>query len=376
MPKLSFFPLRQCGRVRIPGRGIVYLGKAGCWPSKTKPPPPEVVEEYQRQVMAWFSTRAEAVPAGEHLAAGCTIGELVAVYLAYAKHTFRKRGKPTTHYSGIKDAVRPLIALFASMPAEKFSPADLRALRDQLEREGRWNRGNINSALGRIRKMFQWGAAERDLFSTDVWLRLKSVSGLLRHRTTARESQTDKPVLASLVDATLPHLPLVAAAMVRLQQVTGMRPIEVCWMRASEITEEADGLWKYVASDEGNKLAHKGIAKIVYLGPKARRILKPWLKRARKVAANYWVFPKRNRGKNGNMKPHYYGSVIRETCDAHGLKRWHPRQLRHSRGTEVRKGYTIEGAQAVLGHTAPEMTERYISSALEDLARKIAKESG
>lgn len=376
VPKLSFHPPRKCGRVRIPGQGIVYLGQAGCWKSKRQKAPAEVVEEYNREIAAWLATRTETATA-QHaapLASVSTVAELAAAYLDYAKRTFRKRDQPTKHVSLIKLALKPFLKLFASKVAADFTAGDLRSYRDHLESEGKWNRAGVNAALGRIRKMFQWGSAERDMFSTDVWLRLKAVSGLLAHRTTAREPTSDRPVLASLVDATLPHLPEIVAAMVRLQRVTGMRPLEVCWMRVNEITEEDDGLWKYLASDAGNKMAHLGIAKVVFFGPTAQTILLPWINEARKISPTAWVWPKRYGA--GNILPTRYGEIIRESCDKHGLERWHPRALRHSKATETRRKYGLEGAQAVLGHEISETTQGYSSQALETLARKIALESG
>ncbi len=50
-------------------------------------------------------------------------------------------------------------------------------------------------------------------------------------------------------------------------------------------------------------------------------------------------------------------------------------QLRHSRGTEVRKQYGVEGAQAVLGHVRADVTQVYAQKSLE-LAMKIARETG
>lgn len=375
-PRLAWHGARKCGRVRIPGRGVVYLGKKGCWPSRKHKPPDEVVEAYNRAVARWLAAQANGPAVA--IAPGCTIAQLVDAYLEYAEKTYRKRDQPTRYVSNTRSAVRPLVEMFGSLPAEAFTASDLRTIRELWEREARWNRATINASLDKIRRVFQWGAAERDLFSTDVWLRLKAVRGLQRHRTSVREPKPERPVLAELVQATLPHLPAVIAAMVRLQQATGMRGLEICWMRASEITEEADGLWRYVASDEGNKLAHKGIPKIVYLGPQAQAILRPWRKAAQKLGPETFLFRRQHgpRGTSDNVKPHRYNDIIRETCDAAGIERWRVRQLRHMKATDIRREYGREGAQAALGHSEPETTERYSSLALEDLARRIARETG
>src|SRR5262249_41459832 len=57
---------------------------------------------------------------------------------------------------------------------------------------------------------------------------------------------------------------------------------------------------------------------------------------------------------------------------AHG---WHPNQLRHSRATEVRRPYGLEGAQGVLGHAQADVTRVYAERDLA-LALKVAAEVG
>lgn len=44
---------------------------------------------------------------------------------------------------------------------------------------------------------------------------------------------------------------------------------------------------------------------------------------------------------------------------------FHPHQMRHSRGTEVRRRYGLEAAQVVLGHARASMTETYAEKNLE-----------
>jgi integrase len=56
------------------------------------------------------------------------------------------------------------------------------------------------------------------------------------------------------------------------------------------------------------------------------------------------------------------------------VARWHPHQLRHSRATETRSRYGVEGAQAQLGNTL-EATEIYAEKSVA-LAVRIALETG
>lgn len=54
---------------------------------------------------------------------------------------------------------------------------------------------------------------------------------------------------------------------------------------------------------------------------------------------------------------------------------WHPHQLRHTRGTEVRRRYGIEAAQVALGHARADVTEVYAERNM-DLGMRVAMEMG
>jgi integrase len=57
------------------------------------------------------------------------------------------------------------------------------------------------------------------------------------------------------------------------------------------------------------------------------------------------------------------------------IPHWHPNQLRHNRGTEVRKVYGVEAAQVILGHARADVTQVYAEKN-QELAMRIAKETG
>jgi hypothetical protein len=54
---------------------------------------------------------------------------------------------------------------------------------------------------------------------------------------------------------------------------------------------------------------------------------------------------------------------------------WTVLQVRHTRATEVRERYGVEGAQATLGHARVETSQIYAERS-RTLARKIAGEIG
>src|SRR5262249_48900042 len=70
-----------------------------------------------------------------------------------------------------------------------------------------------------------------------------------------------------------------------------------------------------------------------------------------------------------------YRRAIRRGCEKAGVPVWHPHRLRHSRGTEIRKQYGVEAAQAVLGHAELGVTQVYAEMDLET-ARNIMAEVG
>jgi integrase len=53
---------------------------------------------------------------------------------------------------------------------------------------------------------------------------------------------------------------------------------------------------------------------------------------------------------------------------------WHPNQLRHTKATEVRRRFGLDGAQVIMGHAKADVTQVYAerSSALAvEIAKKI-----
>jgi integrase len=78
------------------------------------------------------------------------------------------------------------------------------------------------------------------------------------------------------VEATLPFLPPVVADMVRIQRLTGARPGEICQMRPCDIEKGAD-VWKYRPEDHTTK--HLDHDRVIFIGSKARRLLRPYLSR-------------------------------------------------------------------------------------------------
>jgi integrase len=135
-------------------------------------------------------------------------------------------------------------------------------------------RNEVNKRTRHIVRAFKW-AVESELVPPGVHQGVKSVAGLRKGRSHARESEPAKPVPDAHVDAIAPHVSRQVWAMVQLQRLTGMRPGEVTIMR----TRDIDMLGNVsIYRPESHKTEHHGKEREIPLGPRAQAVLKPWLR--------------------------------------------------------------------------------------------------
>jgi integrase len=393
MPRLSnslpkYRKHRASGQavVTLNGRDI-YLGSYNTKASKT---------EYDRLVGEWLA--ANRSPAYGASVGQISVGELLAVYLKYAKKYYG--GGSRGEYAKMLFAVKPLKELYSRQPVREFGPLQLKAVRDLFIARGN-ARSYINANVQKIVRVFRWGVAE-GLVAPDVALALGMVPGLRRGRTVAPEGKKIRPVEDALVEATLPKLSPTLKAMVRLQQLTGMRPGELVILRPCDIDRSGD-MWEYRPAEHKN--AHRDQERTVYLGPQAQDVLRPYLLRPadaycfspreverqrraqlsanRKTPLSCGNRPGTNRRRNAKRPPgdRYttasYHYAIRRACDkafpvpedlnddksaiAEWRKshRWTPHQLRHGLATKVRRDFDIESAKVLLGHSQINTTGIY-----------------
>jgi integrase len=284
--------------------------------------------------------------------------------------------------------------------------------------EKQWVRKQINKHVGRIRRVFRW-AAGQEMVPPELPMGLDCVEGLQRGRCAAKESEAVKPVLVAVVVALLPTLPPTLRAMVELQLLTGMRPQEVRLLRPCDVErgngdggDGGDGhddaaAWIYrpkvhkTAYREGD--GGEG-GRVIPLGPKARAVLLPWLERTapearcftpanhkeeRYAALRAKRASKVQPSQRCRRKPvaelkkvagdeftdHGYASLVRAAAERAGLPGFHPNQIRHTVGTEVRRRFGLEAAQVVLGHTKADVTQVYAERDMK-LALMVAGEVG
>ncbi len=247
-------------------RRDVLLGKHGT---------PESRAEYLRVVAGW-EANGRRLPREQKAGTDITVNELSLGYWRFAEGYYVKNGKPTPQIDRVRLALRPVKELYGHTFAKNFGPLALKAVRGQMVQSG-WTRGYVNSCVGCVKRMFKWGV-ENELIPPSVYHGLQPVAGLKKGRSEAKETQPIRPVDDAHVEAVLPLLTPPVGAMVRLQRLTGMRPCEVVLMRPCDIDRRAGKPWLY--TPESHKTEHHGIARVVFLGPQAQEILKPFLDRA------------------------------------------------------------------------------------------------
>jgi integrase len=368
---------------------------------------PEADAEYERLLAEWLasgrSLPAASVP--DHppqravaFTTGPTVNDVMLAFWKHAQVHYRDAdGKLTCEPSHFRSALKPLRALCGTEPAAEFSPKKLKAVREVMMTTG-ITRPEVNRRVAKIRHVFKWAVAE-ELVPVATWQALLALRGLQRGRCECPEPEPITPVQAEHVELCLTHLRGIVRAMVQVQQLTGMRPGEVCRLRLADVDREGD-VWEYRPAR--HKTAHKGKERIVFLGPRAQVILAPYLddtgeyvfsprkaltelhrERAERRATKYYAsrqgwqvrkpVPKREPGDRYTSVS--YARAIARACRKAGVPEWAPNRLRHAAGTEVRERYGLEAAQVVLGHAKADVTQVY-AERNHELARKVMAEIG
>lgn len=306
---------------------------------------------------------------------GLSVCRLAKLFLEHCETYYvDAEGNPTGEFFSMERTMKLLKQHYGRSRAAEFGPLKLKRLREEMIKLD-WCRKTINHYVSRVKQAFKWGV-ENELLPPERYHALQSLPGLRMGRSLARESEPVKPVPESLVGATLPHLSVCVASMVRLQLLTGMRPGEVIILRTCDV-DRSGAIWIYTPAK--HKTEHHGHGRQVFIGPQAQKVLEPFLKTgepeaycfsaaeaekerlqkkhaARKTPMNQGNKPGSNVRRRPKHRPgHLYrrDSYTRAICrgceaafpvpgglDADGIKRWrkehhwHPHQLRHTAATK------------------------------------------
>jgi len=345
--------------VTIGGRDI-YLGKHGTKASKQK---------YSRVLAEWVAADR---PATVTAPSDIIVTELCAAFLRHAQKHYVKRGETTIEVAGYKILMRHLKELYGSTKAADFGPKQMKAIQAKMIALDN-SRPYINKQMFRLRHLIKWAAAE-ELIPADVYHRLAVVPGLRKGKCEAREVAPVLPVDDAVVDATLPYLRPVVAAMVQFERLSGARPDEVCRMRPCDIDRRGD-IWRYVP--ESHKTEHHDRDRVVFIGPKAQEILRPYL-----FGDDLPCF-RASRSPSGVFSTRSYRDAIHagiaranaRRAASEQLPRWNPNQLRHAAATEIRARFGLEAAQVALGHSKADVTQVYAERD-QRLAVEVARQVG
>lgn len=380
---------------------------------------PEVQKrEAEKRYQFWLDSQWKVKPhvrAPQGQAALYTVTRLAADYLRYARKTFVKHGKPTSHVWNIRMAMRSVAAEWGPRSSSDIEAKDLAALRDKMvwrtvesagvEKVVPRARKTVNYRLKIVVQAFEH-AREHGRVPANVVADLRIVKRLKKGRTEAKPSKRVKSVKREVLNQVLAVVPKPVKAILDLLSFTGMRPSEPCIMRGADLvtaSTDAPGLWEYRPSR--HKLEHMGddgadSERVIFLGVQAQEVIKPFLAtdtqaylfspaaaQAERLAIKRSMLktPSPCRLKRYKADPtaklgdHYTAETLRRSvlyaCKKTGAPRFTPNQIRHLAATELEKKFGRAGSRVVLGHASERTTSIYVDPDVQ-MAMRIAREVG
>ena len=310
------------------------------------------------------------------------INGLVLAFLDHSKSFYPNPDDRKSTYQTVKRICAAFSQAYGAEYVDDFGPLKLKDYQQQLVDEGS-ARSYVNKRIGIIKQMFKWGASD-ELLAVTVHQAVATVDGLRKGRTAAPDHDARRPVEWSDVAATLPFLPATIQTMVLVQWHTGCRSDSLCNATPSQFKIDDDVLlW-----NPKHKTDYLGKEVIIPIGPLCRKLIEPLLARS----PDAFLFNPRDgrNGSNWRYRDQYDAGSYRQAvkraqaaavADARAknikldFNRWTPHQMRHSKGTLIRKRYGIEAARIMLGHSSASVTAIYAERDLE-LAKRIAIETG
>lgn len=297
---------------------------------------------------------------------------------SFREHARVKYAKTKAEFARLRGVCDDLDRIAGGVLVADFGPRLLKKVRqawiDDTKRPK--CRRYINTLTNAAIRVFQWGV-EDELATVEVWTRLRSIEPLKEGQTTANENAPVRPVDIEVVRRTVKELSPIVKAMVRIQVATGMRPSELCSMRPCDI-DRSGAEWIYRPSHHKNRT--KGKTRSIPIVGDAREALTDYLNRPSQSfcfsprEADAWFRAKMRserkgygsrktvRGTNSAgdcYTPDSYRRAITRAADRAKVEHWFPYQLRHLNLTVIRDAMGVEFAQAMGGHSRPDMTQTY-----------------
>lgn len=297
----------------------------------------------------------------------------------------RVDGNRSQEMKCIKYALRPLVHLLGTMPAVDVAPRHLRAVRqlmidgyehNELGPQARQCRFTINKNFRRVRAVFRW-AADEGMIPAELYHRLSLIRGLRVGESGVRESAPVLPVPEKDLGASMAEMSPIIRAMVEVQLLCGCRAGEIIRLCPGDV-DQSDAVWRWTLTDHKN--AWRGLRRVIFLGPNAQAILRPYLERDASLPcfspkeATAGAVPRRD-GKT--PKDAYsifsYEKAILRACKRAKVKAWSPSRLRHNAATRLVSEFGWDVARIVLGHRNIETTRIYAADDLGKAEKAIRK---
>lgn len=194
--------------------------------------------------------------------------EAANAYLDFAKTYYHQ----STEAENLRLALQPIAEVFPEMLIKEFKAPHFKQIQQWWVRKG-VSRGYANKQCERLLRVIKRLCAE-GFMPVENYQQIKCVDPLRKGRTAARETQPIRPVSDAMVEATLPFLSPIVAAMVRFQRLTGCSPGEVVKIKPSMVDRSGE-VWE-IRLDE-HKTAYRGHDRTIYVGPAAQEVLAPFL---------------------------------------------------------------------------------------------------
>jgi len=313
---------------------------------------------------------------------------MILAYLKHARDYYRLNHGENKEAGCINDALAVLQEQgYGREPADAFRPRDLKKVREAMIAKN-WARSYINCQVNRVKRMFAY-AVEEDMIPGSAYHALLVVKGLRKGAPGVRETKKVRPVPRDHIKPVLGKAHAVLRAMLLFAYRTGARPGEVCALKPCHL-ERVGKVWVYRVPPDANKTEHHDQERKVYIGPRAKRILEPFLEgilsedyvfsparseelrqKARRDARKTPLYPshlrrleaKRKLASKRPKRDHYdpisFRRAVKRLCKLAKVPNWTPNRLRHNAATRFRKKYGIEVARVLLGHRKLSTTEIY-----------------
>ena len=293
--------------------------------------------------------------------------------------------------------------------AEDFDAFELIRFRERLEETGyistrgvrcHYSRNYLNKLVNNVRAVYAWGVGRRLVTRESHHVLHKTyVKPLYFGETDAPESPERTDVKNENVEIVCKYLQPIYRDIIRLLELTGMRPKELCDLSWDQIDQSDPTAWIY--KPVLHKNACKNKTRYIGFGSRCQAILlkyreeKGCIFTPRAVLLEHWAIQTANRTTparksrstgtklakcrdrlSSDLISKAVRKAVRKAIENDELSEgWTPYCLRHKRVTEQVDSSDIHEAQTLAGHSSPITTQIYDHTDIK-IIKRIAREKG